>query len=129
MPVITDINQKIDFTEHIATGDVRDDDMFSAQKEFYENGPTRFQLWDMTGCVMTGITMGGMRTFIERAAQYGKVRENGKTAVIVSSQLQFGLARTAEAFGEFSSIPFAFQVFKDRAEALAWLNGKTEGDT
>ena len=120
------IDLEKDTTEHIATGDVVDSEMFEAQRDFYENGPTRIQLWDMTGCSVTAITIGGMRTFIERAARKGVVRKDGKTAVIVSSQLQFGLARMAEAFGEFSSLPFAFSVFKDRAEALAWLNEKSE---
>ena len=82
----------------------------------------------MTGCSVTGVTIGGMRTFIERAARKGVVRKDGKTAVIVGSQLQFGLARMSETFGEFSSLPFAFSVFRDRAAALAWLNDKSEGE-
>lgn len=122
MPVRTDINQEADFTEHIATGDVCDSEMFAAQTEFYENGPTRLQLWDMSRCAVKEVTIGGMRTFIERAARQGKVRKNGRTAVIVSSQLQYGLARMAEIFGEFAHMPFEFRVFKDREEAVDWLN-------
>lgn len=122
MPVSTDINQEADFTEHIATGDVSDGEMFAAQAEFYENGPTRLQLWDMSGCAVKGVTIGGMRAFIEGAARQGKVRKSGRTAVIVNSQLQYGLARMAEVFGEFAHIPFAFRVFKDRKEAVDWLN-------
>ena len=122
MPISTKIDLEADFTEHIATGELRDDEMFAAQKDFYENGPTRLQLWNMSGCVVTGVTIGGMRTFIESAARHGKVRQSGKTAVIVSSQLQYGLARMAEAFGEFANIPFAFRVFKDREDAVDWLN-------
>ena len=129
MPVKTVIDLGKDFTEHIATGDVIDEEMFEAQRDFYENGPTRFQLWDMTGCSVTLVTIGGMRTFIERAAQKGKARKNGKTAVIVSSQLQFGLARMAEAFGEFSSLPFAFHIFREREGALAWFNEDSKGES
>lgn len=124
MPVTTDINHDEDLTRHVATSYVKDEEMFAAQKEFYENGPTRLQLWDMSDCYVTSITIGGMRTFIEKAANYGKARESGRTAVIVSSHLQFGLARMAEAFGEFAQIPFEFQIFKTSDEAYAWLNEK-----
>ncbi len=122
MPVRTVIEHEKEITEHIASGEVIDDEMFEAQREFYENGPTRLQLWDMTQGSVTSVTIGGMRTFIGRAALKGKARKDGKTAVIVSSQLQFGLARMAEAFGEFVSLPFAFRVFRERAEALAWFD-------
>ena len=122
MPVRTVIDNEGDITEHIATGEVTDDEMFAAQVEFYENGPTTLQLWEMSECSVKGVTIGGMRTFIERAAQLGEARKNGRTAVTVSSQLQYGLARMAEAFGEFASLPFEFHAFKDRVEALAWLN-------
>ncbi len=129
MPVRTVIDQERDITVHTATGEVVDEEMFAAQSEFYENGPTTLQLWEMSECSVKGVTIGGMRTFIERAAQLGKAREKGRTAVIVSSQLQYGLARMAEAFGEFASLPFEFHAFKDRDEANAWLNGETEGET
>lgn len=129
MPVRTVISLENDITEHIVTGDVSDEEMFAAQKEFYENGPTRLQVWDMAGCVVTGVTVGGMRTFIETAARQGEVRKNGKTAVVVSSQLQYGLARMAEAFAEVVSIPFAFRVFRDLNEAHVWLKEETGGES
>lgn len=122
MPVKTVIDLEKDITKHIATGDVIDNEMFEAQREFYENSPTRLQFWDMTDGNVTGVTIGGMRTFIERDARKGKARKDGKTAVVVSSQLQFGLARMAEVFGELASLPFAFRVFRDRAEAISWLH-------
>jgi len=128
MPVRTVIDKDKEITEHIATGDVVDSEMFEAQREFYENGPTRLQFWDMTECSVTGVTIGGMRTFIESASRKGEARKDGKTAVVVSSHLQFGLARMAEAFGEFASLPFAFRVFKDRDEAFTWLNEESEGE-
>ena len=126
MPVRTVKDQEKDITEHIASGEVIDDEMFEAQKKFYENAPTMLQLWNMTACSVTGISIGGMRTFIERAAKQGKTRKNGKTAVAVGSQLQYGLARMAEAFAELVSIPFAFRVFREREEAVIWLKEEPE---
>ncbi len=126
MPVRTVVDEERDITEHIASGEVIDDEMFEAQREFYDNGPTTLQLWDMTECSVAGVTIGGMRTFIDKAARKGKMRKNGRTAVAVSSQLQYGLARMAEAFAEFASIPFAFRVFRERDEAVIWLKEESE---
>lgn len=68
MPVRTVIDLERDITEHIATGEVTDEEMFAAQAEFYENGPTTLQLWEMSECSVKGVTIGGIRSFIERAA-------------------------------------------------------------
>jgi hypothetical protein len=128
MPVRTIDHTEKDLTEHIATGDVLDEEMFEAQRQFFEKGPTRLQLWDLTECSMAGITMGGMRTFIEKATRFGKARKNGRTAVVVSTQLQYGLARMAETFTELASVPYEVQVFRSKEEAHAWLNEELEGD-
>ena len=128
MPVRTAINHEDDITEHTATGVIIDEEMFGAQTEFYENGPTRLQLWDMTDCSVTEVTIGGMRSFIAKAAELGRSRTNGRTAVIVNSDLQYGLGRMAEMFAEFVSIPFAFRIFKSRTDALAWLNSESKDE-
>ena len=128
MPVRTVIDIENDITEHIASGSVLDEEMFGAQEEFYGQGPTRLQLWDMSESSVSSVTVGGMRKFIEKAAKLGRARENGRTAVIVGSELQYGLGRMSESIADLVSIPFAFHVFKEREKALAWFNEETEDD-
>lgn len=48
--------------------------------------------------------------------------------MIVRSDLQYGLGRMAEVFGEFVSVPFDFRIFKDRTDALAWLNSESKDE-
>jgi hypothetical protein len=69
-----------------------------------------------------------MRTFIKKAARLGKARKNGRTAVVVRTQLQYGLARMAETFTELASVSYRVQVFRSKEEAHAWLNEGPEGD-
>ena len=121
MPIKTIKNLKENLTEHIVTGQVTDKEMFECEKEFYLIGPTKLQLWDMTGSKLTKVTIDGMRQFIARSARLGKAREGGRTAVFVQSQIQYGLGRMAEAFGEFESLSFEFRLFRDRTEAIKWL--------
>ncbi len=121
MPIKTTRDRSNELTEHVVSGVVVDDEMFACQKEFYEGGPTHLQLWDMTATDLAKITTEGLRRFVGRAAVLGEARRGGRTAVIVQSGEQYGLARMAEVFGEFESLPFAFAVFRSRDEALAWL--------
>jgi hypothetical protein len=121
MPIKTTRDRSNELTEHVVSGLIIDDEMFACQKEFYEGGPTRLQLWDMTAADLAKITTDGLRRFVGRAAMLGEVRRGGRTAVIVRSGEQYGLARMAEVFGEFESLPFAYAVFRSRDEALAWL--------
>lgn len=117
-----------DFTELVATGVVSDDEMFAGQTEFYEGGPTRLQLWDMSAADLTNVTTDNMRRFIARSAVLGETRRGGRTAVIAQSGEQYGLARMAEVFGDFESLPFALRVFRKRDEAVAWLKAESRSE-
>ena len=128
MPIKTKKDLSENLTEHIVTGVITDKEMFDCEKEFYSDSPTKLQLWDMSASKLTKVTVEGMRQFIIRTSRLGKVRSGGRTAVLVDSQLQYGLGRMAEAFGEFESLPFEFRVFKNRSEALEWLKSSLPGD-
>jgi hypothetical protein len=122
MPIKTIKKVEEDFTEHIVSGEVTDKEMFDCEKEFYLSGPTKLQFWDMTKSKLTKVTVDGMRQFVARTSRLGKSRAGGRTAVLVQSQIQFGLGRMAEAFGDFESLPFEFRIFREREEAIRWLH-------
>lgn len=121
MPIKTKRDRTRDLVEHIASGDITDDEMFACQTAFFEQGQTKLELWDITDANLKHITTNGMRQFINRAATHGEPRSGGKTAVIVRSKLQYGLGRMAEIYAEFTTLPFNFSIFQDRDKALAWL--------
>ena len=123
MPIQTIKNLSEELTEHIATGVISDQEMFDCENEFYSGNPTRLQLWNMSDAELTKITIDGMRQFVAKSSKLGKVRSGGRTAVVVKGQFQYGLGRMAETFGEFESLPFEFQLFRSRSEALSWLQG------
>lgn len=127
MPIKTKRDSSNELTEHVVKGFVTDDEMFACEADFYKSDPTKLQLWDMSAADLGKITSEGLRKFVSRSAQLGKVRKGGRTAVIVRTKLQYGLGRMAEIFGEVESLPFAFSLFRKRDEAVAWL--KAEADT
>jgi hypothetical protein len=105
---------------------VTDEQMFAAQTEFY-GAPTLLQLWDMTEAGVGSTTSEGLAQFVAKAARLGQERAGGKTAVVVRSDLQFGLARMSEAFAASHPLPYTLRVFRDRDQALAWLTGPDTG--
>jgi hypothetical protein len=126
MPITTRKSISDELTEHIVTDVVTDNEIFACETDFYRNGPTKLQLWDMSDANLSQITTEGMRRFIIRTARLGQQRQGGRTAVIVQSKLQYGLGRMAEVLGEFASLPFDFSLFHERTDAIAWLKEESK---
>jgi hypothetical protein len=128
MPIATTQDFDHDLTVHVATGAITDEEMFGTLEGFYAGRVTRLLLWDMSQADLRTTTADTLRRFVQRAAELGASRSGGKTAVITSTALQYGLARMSEAFARMESAPYEFRAFKSQNEALAWLlpvnNGK-----
>jgi hypothetical protein len=60
------------------------------------------------------------------AKQRPKMQVPGRTAVLASSNLIYGLLRMYEVFNEGN--PARIRVFREPEEAMAWLRGETEED-
>src|SRR5258708_16593245 len=78
------------------------------------------QLYDLTQVTDVEITPNDVR----RLAQRSVFLPNARRAVLVSSDVVFGLSRMFEVFRE-SLGETGIRVFRDRAEALAWLLGQS----
>jgi len=128
MPIVTTQDFDHDLTVHVVTGAITDDEMFETLESFYAGRLTRLLLWDMSQADLQTTTADTLRRFVQRAAELGVRRTGGKTAVITSTALQYGLARMTEAFAKMEAAPYEFRAFKSHDEALAWLlpvsNGK-----
>jgi hypothetical protein len=62
---------------------------------------------------------GDVRKIAELMIEFRKKIGSSKTAVIVSKDVTFGMARTYQVFAEKSSIKT--EIFRDKDEALQWL--------
>ena len=110
-----------DLTTHVVTGFVSEEEMHGALEDFYEGQPTALVLWDMSQAEVAHVTPEMLQKFVHRAAELGVSRRGGRTAVIASGDLQFGLGRMSETFAEIESTPFSFCVFRSRQDAMRWL--------
>lgn len=121
MPITTKRDSSGGFTEHIVSGRVTAEEVLTCQTMFYEVGPTKLLLWDLSAADLTLLTTENMRQFVKRTATIGKARHGGRTAIVAPESLQYGLGRMAEIFGEVESIPYELRVFRKRDDAVLWL--------
>ncbi|MEW6500016.1 MAG: hypothetical protein AB1456_00860 [Thermodesulfobacteriota bacterium] len=97
------------------------EEIIAAIEEFYRQGCTAKLLWDLSGADLAGLTMEQLRQILSVAQGYGHLRPNGKTAIVVASNLGFGLGRMYEILCELDRHPIPLRVFKTMAEAREWL--------
>jgi hypothetical protein len=110
-----------DLTRHDVTGPVSEEEMYDALENFYKGEPTTLLLWDMSQADVSQVTTETLQRFVRKSTRLGGSRQGGRTAVIASEDLQYGLARMSEVFTEIESAPYSFRAFRSRQEALQWL--------
>lgn len=108
-------------TVHDVKGPVSEADMDDALEKFYMQDPTTLLLWDMSQAEVSHVTPERLQKFIKKSAELEVHRQGGRTAIVASEDLQFGLARMSEIFAEIESVPYSFNAFRSREEALQWL--------
>jgi hypothetical protein len=121
MAIKTTRDASKDFTIHTVTGSAGREEMHGALEEFYRQGPTSLVLWDMSESDVAHVTPAILKGFVERSVTLGVTRENGRTAVLAPTDLQFGLGRMSQAMAELSSASFEFQIFRSKEHAMEWL--------
>jgi len=115
------IDEDQDLTIHDVTGPVTEEEMYDVLENFYKREPTALLLWDMSQADVSQTTKETLQRFIRKSTLLGGSRQGGRTAVIASENLQYGLARMSEVFVEIESAPYSFSAFRSRQEALQWL--------
>ena len=77
-------------------------------------------LWDFREIDAVGVSTSKIREVASRQLTVRPDLPESKAAVVVSGDLEFGLARMAEAF--IAQSPADMQIFRKLSEANAWLN-------
>jgi hypothetical protein len=122
MPVSKKIEKEKDLTVFVATGELTFADQIAAFKEFYEGDPTKNELWDMRAITGNRISSDELRQVTFFTKQYSHKRTGGKTAMVMNSDLDYGLGRMSETFAETEDLPWEIRIFRSMDEALAWMD-------
>lgn len=89
---------------------------------FLTEEPTRFVLWDFRAGSLASLGSEDLKNIVEQGKQFADSRKGGRTAIVCSTDLDFGLSRMFQVYAETSHVPFEISVFRNFDEAGAWLS-------
>ena len=102
-------------------GKVTANELVAAISDFYENYVTSNILWDLTKGDLSEIRSSDVELIANLSVKYAEKRSSGKTAIVGSDDLAFGLSRMYEITKELVKLPFETQAFRDIDKAFKWL--------
>ena len=96
-------------------------EVIDAIRGFYAGETTRDVLWDLREATLDAMPSEDVRKIGATVLGFGSEREGGRTAIVASSDLAFGLSRMYEAVTTVNEGTRPTQVFRDIEKALLWL--------
>ena len=126
------ITTKYDFAQNLTmfkvVGKVAVVDFIDALARYYSDDVTLLTLWDLTEADLAAIATDEIKELAGYARQLAEARRCGKTAVVFSGTLGFGLGRMFETYLEIAGLPLEFNNFDNIEAALAWLQPGADDD-
>jgi len=78
-------------------------------------------LWDFTKSDLSEIRSSDVELITKLSVKYAEKRSSGKTAIVGSDDLTFGISRMYEMTKEIAKLPFETKAFRDIDKAFKWL--------
>lgn len=116
------VDESRDLTVYTAVGEVNGDDFVRAIETFYQGAITKNVLWDVGGADLRRVEPGEIKGIAKIPRQHFEERRGGKTAIVVASDLAFGLTRMYEIQTNVDEQPFETNVFRSLDDAYSWLD-------
>ena len=110
-----------DLTLFVVVGKLTRDELVRTIHDFYESSITLNVIWDLTRCDLSQASTKDVEQVAFLSADYADTRRSGKTAVVGSDDLTFGLARMYELNKNLSNLAFETQSFRTIEEAYNWI--------
>lgn len=122
MKVITKrLEPEHDLTLFFAVGRLTADELVKTIRDFYENSITLNVIWDLTKSDLSDVNVRDVELVAALSVDYANLRPSGKTAVVGSDDLTFGLARMYELNKNSTDLAFETQSFRSIQDAYDWI--------
>lgn len=120
---MTEVRAKIvnDVTIQKIVGEPTFDETIEIFIEYYIKQSTRHVLWDLTAASMQSYKFEDLDRFGDFMMKFAKQREGGKTAIVASRELEYGLARTITSMAESKNMIITIHAFRTYSEGAKWL--------
>ncbi len=122
MAIETTFDESRELTAFTVEGPLVYADVEQAMKSFYEGSVSRNVLWDLRNASVEGFTAAEVKQLAASPDRFTEERRGGRTAIVASGDLAFGLSRMFQSFGESKDLPFPIRVFRAKEEALDWID-------
>jgi hypothetical protein len=117
MPIRTYVKEGL--TVFVADGRLSVDDIVEAITSFYKKGKTKDSLWDLRAALLENFPSDGAQKISQVASRYKQQRQGGKTAIVASRDLDYGISRMHQAY--MADFPWELEVFRSIEEACDWI--------
>jgi hypothetical protein len=113
-----------DLTIATASGQMSARDFREWTANYYRGTVTKLVLWDILDADLSGLHADDIMHDAKQTKELANMRIGGKTAIVSSNSLEYGMSRMLEAFYDLESVPFEVQVFHTLGDAKRWLGVK-----
>lgn len=123
MPIKLELFSNQDLTFFTADGEISFSEASEIISSYYKGidpRPTKNIIWDLRNASVASLSPYQITCLADLSAKYSELRDGGKTAIVASHDINFGIARVFEA--ETMDVPREFVVFRDMDQALRWIN-------
>jgi len=120
--ISTYIDKDREITTHTLEGPIHARDIVATIEEYYYGQPTRNVIWDFSKAQLPDCRDDTLKAIVKAAKKYAHRRSDGKNALVLPGDLQFGLGRVFEALAEADNYLVATRSFRHLSDAKAWLD-------
>lgn len=114
------VNER-DLTIYSIVGDFKGETLKDLLDQFYQSQYTANLVFDFSETKTVDISTDEIEGIIAHAKLYAHLRRSGKTAYIVSSEVNFGMGRMYVILAEMNNHPIPQRVFRSLEEAIKWF--------
>ena len=126
MPIEKEIDPSRQLTVLTVFGQVSFVEMRRTIEDFWETDELTLNvLWDYRRADMSRLTSEDHETLVRVGLRYRdrhRERIGGKTAIVASRDLEYGMNRASETMTKIEGYPFKIKTFRTIEEAEAWLD-------
>jgi hypothetical protein len=117
----TQIDLERDLTIHTASGEISADEILRRIRSYYEGEVTRLLMWDLSDADLRSLSASDVQNMVDLTNSLTAPRAGGKTALVVSTTLAYGMGRMYELSKDAFGDEIDRKMFRDREAALEWL--------
>ena len=119
--IVTHIENNKALTIHTLEGEISGADIITTIEEYYYGEATQDVIWDYSNAQLQNCKDESIKAIVKVANRYADRRPGGRSALVLPSDLKFGLGRVYEALAEAANSVIVTKSFRSLQEARDWL--------